>query len=227
MPYYQSTYHSSLYRNFREIEPADFRKIIRFFEENEQKIHQLDEEEHFDLLVAYVNALFEIGAYQKHLLMVDLVIEKTLDRNIRIHEGVDLFNKSLFKKAASLYNTMQYAKAEHILKELIKIHPGNEDALLFLKKCLRKKELGLTHYTRAAGIFLLLLTALVIAIELLFIRPFYEMYVNLVETTRISMFGMACIILFGGDLLHRWKSNRKADRFVHKVKMDKKRSFPE
>ena len=45
----------------------------------------------------------------------------------------------LFRKAASLYNIMEYGKAEYILRELIKIDPYCEDFILFLRKCLGKK----------------------------------------------------------------------------------------
>ena len=45
MPYYQSTYHSKLYRDFKEIEHTDYRGVVRFYEENEYQIQQLDEQQ--------------------------------------------------------------------------------------------------------------------------------------------------------------------------------------
>ena len=44
MPYYQSTYHSKLYRDFKAINPSAYRDIVRFFEEKEDNIRKLDEE---------------------------------------------------------------------------------------------------------------------------------------------------------------------------------------
>lgn len=221
MPYYQSTYHSKLYRDFKEIEATDYRGVIRFYEENEKQIQQLDEHEHFDLLTAYANSLFEIGAYQKHLLLADLVIEITVDRNIKSYRGVDLFCTTLFKKAASLYNIREFVKAEYILCELVRINPGNEEAILFLKKCQRQKSPGIMQHTRAACIFLFLLTALIISIEVLFVRPFYDMYTALIERSRFSTFGLGCFLLVAGDAIHRWRAERKVNLFVRQVRFDK------
>lgn len=224
MPYYQSTYHSKLYRDFKEIEATDYRGVIRFYEENERQIEQLDEHEHFDLLTSYVNSLFEIGAYQKHLLMADLVIETTVERNIKTYRGVDIFCSMLFKKAASLYNVREYDKAEYILCELIRIDARNEEAILFLKKCHRQKSPGIMQHARAASIFLFLLTALIISIEVLFVRPFYDMYTPLIESSRFSTFGLGCFLLVAGDLIHRWQADRKVNRFVRQVRASRGQS---
>lgn len=221
MPFYQSTYRSKLYQDFTEIEGNDYREIIRFYEENENQIKHLDGEEHFYLLTTYVNSLFEIGAYQKHLTIVDLVIEISIEQNIVRYQGVDLFQNMLFKKAASCYNTLQYKQAEHILRELIKIDPKEEETVLFLKRCLRKKTPGVTQFTRASSIFLFLLTAVIISFEVLFIRPFYDLYTPLVEGARFSTFAAGCLILVTGDLFHRWRAERKANRFVRNEKLRK------
>ena len=122
MPLYQSTYHSRIFRDFKEIDAANHRRIIRFYEDKEEDIQRLDFEEYFQLIVAYVNALFEVGAYQKHLLMVDVVIEMTIVHNVERYKGEDIYEKMLFRKAASLYNIMEYAKAEYILRELGETH---------------------------------------------------------------------------------------------------------
>ena len=50
MPYFQSTYHSKVYRDFKEIESSAFRKIVRFYEDNELEIKKLDFDENFELL---------------------------------------------------------------------------------------------------------------------------------------------------------------------------------
>ena len=221
MAYFQSTYHSKIYRDFREIGISEYRAVIRFYEENESEIRHLDFKEYFELLVAYTNALFEIGSYQKHLLMVDTVLETTIQNNISTYKGENIFNGMLFKKAASHYNVLDYDKADYILRELIKIEPGDEDSAMFLKKCLRKKQPAFIKNTRATSIFLFLLTALVICIEVLFVRPFYDMHAKLVETSRMSIFFMGFLILVGGDLYHRWLVEKEVNNYVAEVKNTK------
>ena len=221
MPLYQSTYHSRIFRDFKEIDAANHRRIIRFYEDKEEDIQRLDFEEYFQLIVAYVNALFEVGAYQKHLLMVDVVIEMTIVHNVERYKGEDIYEKMLFRKAASLYNIMEYAKAEYILRELIKIDPHSEYAILFLRKCLRKKEPGFLNTAKAGSIFLFLLSVFVISIEVLFIRPFYKAHVEEVEFTRTAIFLLGCFVLVAGLLLHRWLVQRRVDSFVEKTRSAK------
>lgn len=221
MSYFQSTYHSKVYRDFKEIEPTAYRQIIHFYEEKETEIRRLEFDEYFDLLIAYVDALFEIGAYQKHLLMVDVIIENSIRHNIQFRNGTDIYQRTLFKKAASLYNVLKYQEADYILRELIRMDPYDSDSILFLKKCLRSKKPELVNNARAISIFLFLLTAFVICIEVLFVRPFYHMHTELVESSRISIFILGCAILMGGDLLHRWSVEKEVNKFADRIKREK------
>ena len=217
MPFSQSTYHSRVFRDFKEIEPNAYRQVIRFYEEHEDKILSLDMDEKFEMLVAYVDALFEIGAYQKHLLLVDYVIEISIKENIQQFQEQDIFQHMLFRKAASLYNCVELEQSDYILRELIRINPQHPDAVLFLKKCLRRMRNGLVYRTRAASISLFLLTAFVICLEVLFVRPFYQEYTYQVEAGRNYIFLFGCLVLLGGDLVHRWRVEREVDRFVEEL----------
>ena len=221
MSYFQSTYHSRVYKDFKEIESNAHRQIIRFFEKHEKMINSLEFEEYFELLVAYVDALFEIGSYQKHLVLVDIVVENSINSNIHIYKGEDIFFIMLFKKAASHFNLHEYDKAEHILKELIKIDPQDKEVLSFLKRCLRRRGSNLLSIARAFSIFLFLLTACIICVEVLLIRPFYEMYASKVEASRIGTFFIGIATLIGGDFIHRVSIESKVNSYADKVKKKK------
>ena len=41
MPYYQSTYYSRIFRDFKEIDAVNYRRVIRFYEEKEEEIKRL------------------------------------------------------------------------------------------------------------------------------------------------------------------------------------------
>ncbi|HMQ46396.1 MAG TPA: hypothetical protein PKA00_02010 [Saprospiraceae bacterium] len=214
MAFSASTYHSKIFRDFKAIDAGEHRRIIRFYEAYESSIRELDFPEYFDLLVAYTNALFEVGAYQKHLLMADVVIETSIEYNISDFQGKDIYYQTLFRKAAALYNLRAFHQAEYILKELIRIEPYNEDAILFLKKCLRKIEPPFINTCRAIAIFMLLMAALIIGVEVLFIRPFYKIYVPGVETARNSIFFLSCLVILGGFGWHYFKVQSYVNRFV-------------
>mgnify|MGYP001546090202 CR=1 FL=1 len=217
-----TTYHSLLYRNFKEIAADNFRQIIRFYEENEKKIRFLHFEEYFDLQAAYVNALFEIGAYKKYLLGVDQVIEMTITHNIRQHHGEDVFRQLLFRKAASLYNLHDFDKSRYILCELIKIDKNDKFAIQLLTACLRKQPSNWLRVFRAVSIFLFLATALIIFIEVMAIRPFFENYSSDIELIRNISFVSGLLVLGTGVLYHRLHADYKVSRFISCVRQGKR-----
>jgi len=218
MNFSNSTYYTKVFRDFREIEVGDFRAVVHFYEEYEEDIRELDFAEYFEVLVTFVDALFQIGKYQKHLLMVDVVIEASVMNNIKIYQGIDIFQKLLFQKAASCFHTFDLEKADHILRELIKMNPNDQDSALFLKKCLRRKKSVFVNSTRAISIFLFLASAIVICMEVIFVRPLFESATEDVGLVRNFLFFSGVVILIGGDLIHRWRVNREVNQFVHVFK---------
>jgi len=203
------------------MDPRAYRERVRFFEKYEEKIRKLGEEESFEMLLVYVNALFEIGAYRKHLLLIDHVIEGAIRYNISQYEGEDLFQTSLFKKAASLHNTHQFKKADIILRQLVRMDPYNSIPIRFLKKCIRRCRPGLLNTFRALGVFMFLLAALIIALEVLFVRPFYDMHTALVETSRNTLFILGCVVVAGGFLYNRWLAEREVENLVSRMRQRK------
>jgi tetratricopeptide (TPR) repeat protein len=216
------TYYSQLYRNFRAIEAVEFRKIVYFYERNEKEILKLDFEEYFELLVTYTHALFEIAAYQKHLLMADVVIEMSFMENITEIGGQEIFRATLFKKAASYYNLFDFPKAIYVLSELIKIEPNDPDTQQFLERCLRKSRPKLIRNTRAIAIFFFLATALLISIEILIIRNFLTQYTPLIELSRNCLFAFGVLILVVGELWQRLRAKRDVLKLVNLAKKNKK-----
>jgi tetratricopeptide (TPR) repeat protein len=218
---YQSTYYSRIYRDFKEIEVINYRRIIHFYEKHEEEILKLDFDEYFDLIYAYGNALFEVGFHQKHLLIIDVLLELVIEYNITTYRGQDIFQSLLFRKAASHYNLRNYSKAKYVLEQLIRIAPYEEDNILFLKKCCRKDEPAILNHAKAISIFLLLLTAFIISIEVLFVRPFYKIHIDLIESSRISTFVLSCAILVVGTVWHYTRVETKVNELVLNIRKNK------
>lgn len=217
MAFIDPKYYARVYRSFQEIEPTNYREIVRFYEKEETAIIDLDFDAFFEMLVAYVDALFEIGAYRKHLVMVDSAIELSIDHNIRDYKGADLFQKMLFRKAASLYNTHRFVEAERILKELLKMNPDQRHTARFYRKCRLKSRPNLLNTVRAGSVFLFLMSALVISIEVLFVRPWYAIYVDLIEQTRNSLFLLGCLGLVLGFGLNFYFAHRDLTAFRRQI----------
>ncbi len=212
MRYPSSTYHSRIYRDFKGLAGNDYRGQIRFYEKWETEILKLEFEEYLELVIDYANALFETGAYSKHILMADVVIELAILQNIRSYKQEDLYRKFLFRKAASLYNLRDFQAANYILRELIKMDPQDVDYLRFFEKCRRNQYPDILNQFRAASIFLLLLAAFGVALEVLLVRPFYGMYVSLMASSRNTLFilGVLAIVAGHGYIRFLAVSDKKA-----------------
>lgn len=206
------TYRSKIYREFRNINPAEHGAVVRFYERNEGQIAALDFEEYTELLIAYTKSLFQLGLYNKHLRMVDIVIELSIVENLREFQGEELYENMLFHKASSYFHLKQYDKTEYILKELIKINPNDKMNILFLERCLLRENPKTAQKMRAFSMALLLLAAIFIGIEMLIIRPLFAHLVGMIEITRNILFGLGGLCLafafFGSRLIAKFKVYR-------------------
>jgi len=211
-------YRSNVYQHFKEIGEKEYQSIVRFFEEHEKDIQHLSFEEYFELLMTYTDALFEIGAYPNYVETCDFAIESTIHFNVKMFKGVDVYQKLLFRKAASLFQLMRFEEAKHILRELIRINPDHELAPRFLKKCRVAEMPKLVQRTRAASLVFFILSAIVIAIEQFYIKTLLPEYNEEIMLSRNLIFIIGLLIWLGGELLLRYKANRDVDRMVLEVK---------
>ncbi len=220
----QSTYHSKVYQDFMEIQNEEYRTIIRFFEEYQNEINQLDVEEYFELTMAYTKALFEVGAYNSFLNIVDEAIAATIDHNIQFYKGEDIYQELLFRKAAAHYNLHNYEESKYILRELIKIDPWNQISVRFLKKCLRSQQPAYIRSARAGIVALFMLAALVIAVEILILRPVFPEYVTVVENTRNIIFLSGIGLLIAVEAYNYWKIYSQTEAFARQAKIRKQKN---
>ena len=207
-------FQSELYLKFLGIGLKKYRKIILFYEENQIQIMALHFDEYFELFIAYINSLFEIGEHKKFLQNIDEGIELSIARSVNLYRGEDLYHKLLFRKAACLYHQMRYPEAKYILEELIKIQPWNEHSILFLKKVIRSNKPNYVMHTIAAGVFIFIITAGIIAIEIFFIRQFYQEHTAFIEVARNVMFLLGAVVLMSGQLFHFWSIHLQVEKFV-------------
>lgn len=168
-------HYSHLYRQLRDLDPHDYQRVIRRYEEKEDELGRLDALEHFEITAYYVDALYQTGAFRQHQLMVDLVIEASIRECFDTVEGFsqDVFQFMLFRKAAAAYRLRDFATAIHVGRELIRIDKGRDLYVRFLRAALFKQQVGVLQFGRAAFVFCVLLSALIITVNLLVITNFY------------------------------------------------------
>ena len=221
MPLPKPAYHSRLYRDFRAISPQSPHSRVRFFEEHEAGIRQLEDDEQFELLCAYADALFHTGAYAKFKLIADELIACCLDQYLPDSQGKDLFQVCIFRKGLACYFLMEYEQAVHLFQELIRIDPGNKVAEKALRRTYYRIKPGPVLHARALSVLLLFAAALVTALELIFIRHFRPDWAPFAEGVRIGLFLLGIGILIGSDVYQHRQAWLKAARFARDVRQKK------
>ena len=214
---YLPAHRLKLYRNFKAIDATDYHGIVRYYEQNEEAIGDLDMGEYFDCTLAYTEALFSIANYPQHIVMCDHLLELVIMQNIETWGGEDIYARLLFKKAAALYQQREYARSEHILRELIKLHPRDRVPVRFLRSCLLRQKPAWLTKTRGIAIALVFLAAGVIALELFVIRPFFLEYYQISLVVHNILLVGGVLVLLGGELGHGWLSYRGARGFARKM----------
>jgi tetratricopeptide (TPR) repeat protein len=208
------------YRNFKAIETNDVQSIVRFYEQNEHEIQHLDFDEYFDCTVAYTQALFEINSFRKHIVMADHLLETIIMQNIESWDGKNIYTNVLFYKANALYLMEQYTPAIHILKELIKISPWDKSPAKLLAACYHKQKPVWLSVSRSISVFLFLLSAFVIAVEI-FTSPFFPQYLLKAQYLHVTTFILGIVVLTFGEFFHYWKAYQKSDSFVALSRLSK------
>ncbi|MFK8163362.1 MAG: hypothetical protein AB8H12_12945 [Lewinella sp.] len=214
----QARHYSQTYRRLRDLDPEDYQRIIRMYEEREDEIGRLDVLENFELTVYYVNALFATGAYRQHLMMVDLVIEGSIRHNIREVEdiGGDVFEYLLFQKGASAYRLCDFTTTTHIARELIRINPDRVHYTRFLRIALFKSRPGLLQLGRASFILCILLSAFMVTVNLIVVANFQPVYEQPLRLATLAVFAMGCLVLITSYGFAYWRAHRKAFGFRQK-----------
>ena len=212
---------SETYEAFLAIDPAAYTDKIDFIEENFFMLRELHADEYFDMMVLYGEALFETGEYNRQAKLADHIIEMSMERNIILHRGQDIYFETLFKKAASLHNLDQLDKAVHILKELIKMNPDHESTKLFLINCLVRQKKSMVRPYRNISLVLLLSSAVVIAFELLIVNTIWPTWSSIVEIIRNGMFISGVILLITGEVMVRYRAVEDVYSFSRQTKKKK------
>ncbi|MBK8193111.1 MAG: hypothetical protein IPK76_07850 [Lewinellaceae bacterium] len=206
-----------LYRNFKALDGNDHNGIIRYYEQFEDGISSLDFEEYFDCTLVYTNALFQSGHHGRNVVMCDHLLELIIMQNIETWGGEDLYATILFQKAASLYNLDEYARSEHVLRELIKIYPNQPLFRRFLEKCLLRRKPSWLSKTRAATVALVLLSAIVIALEIFVVKPFFEEWYRAAQITHNVMLVSGIAVFASGEMLHALRCRWAVISFTRKM----------
>ena len=211
---------SHLYQSFKAIGPESYRSILRFVEDHSTDISMLPVREYFDLQYGYVAALFETGGYERVVDLTEELLELSIVHNIVEVEGEDAFRCLLYRRANALFHLMQYTESVRICDQLLRLHPNFEPGRNLYEKALYQRPNGWISKARALSVVLFLLAAALIAMEVLVIHNFFDVWSEGFELTRNVSFVVGWSMLLGGDVTHRswawWRVRRRQRQYAQK-----------
>lgn len=202
--------YSQLFRSFISIEKSNYGKVILFFQKNEEGIRALNDKEFNEIMLDFCDALFEAGQYEKYINFSVEILPISLEYGVPDY----LYSKILFRRAASFYNIGLTSNAENILTQLFRISPEKREVQLLFKKCIQRKRKGIIQKNRAIAILIILLTALFSSVEVLFIRPFYELYASSFEKMRYILIFSTVIVVATGKIKTYLSIKRQIDKLI-------------
>ena len=218
MPESFETYTEEILSRFKEIDESAHRDIIVFYDRNKNHLLHLDLDAYLEIKISYGTALFETGRYLEFIPLCEDLLEEVIYHNIKFFHGEDIFQKLLFRKAAAFYQLLKFEEAEEILWQILRMDPYNAPATYLLKRCRVKSHSNFLRKAKAISIFLFLLSACIIAIELLIIRPFFDNYSLQVDVARTTIFFTGIFILVFSDGWHRLRSFHDVNKVIESLK---------
>ena len=194
---------SQLYRSFKAIESDSYRSILRFIENHTAELGQLPVREYFDLQYVYVAALYETGAYERVVAGTQELLELAIVHDLREVDGEDAYRALLYRRATSLTHLLDFAGAARVIDQLLRLYPDHAPARQLYERILYQRPNVWIGRLRAASVVLFLVSAALIALEVLVVVHFFAEWAGGVTDVRNVCFVSGWVLLLGGDLVHR------------------------
>ncbi|MCS6927901.1 MAG: hypothetical protein NZM43_00240 [Saprospiraceae bacterium] len=207
-----------LYRNFKAIDAADYHGIIRYFEEHEDDLRDLDECEYFDCAYAYAEALFAVGSYSQALVMVDHLLEWVIVHNLMWWGGRDVFAHLLWRKAEALTCQGEWTRAEYVLGEYVKLYPFERRGWRLLNRCLLRQRPAWLRLCWAGSMALVFVSLAAAAAELFVVRPFFRSYEEEIGMAQHLFMSLALLTAVGGEGYHWYHCRRKVRTLAKQIR---------
>lgn len=184
----------NLLMDYSKIEETNYKARVQFYEDKQKTIKELLLKDKVEFDVDYAYALFELGKYRKCIKILNQLIVTVISDNIFTIKERDVYQDLLFKKAACHYNLSDANQSNHILEELIRINPSSPSYQGFYKKCYRNDHKLKYRWMGGFVVALFLVSALIVPIELLVVKPFFNDWSFSIEFLRNGLFFSAIFI---------------------------------
>lgn len=191
---------SPVFKNFHALEDESYISLVHYFEENYGEIQTLPIREYIQVLDQYLCALFQLGDYAQFVYKCEEFLILSIRHNVVWIKGRNAYRNILLKKAASHFHLQKTDEANKVLDELLKMDPGNPTYRLLKSKCISREKGNIKKTTRAIFVLGVMITTLLIAMELFFIRPFLPDLKFQFSLGRNIFFFASLLVLLAGEL---------------------------
>ncbi len=157
---------NNIFKLYSQIEPNDYLRKIKFYEEKTNQIFQLEIEQQYFLKYEFVKALFDLGRYEKVLGEIDDLIEYVFLNKTNFSAG-DNFEELVFIKGAAHYDLQKIDAALNIAQQLVSMKPHNSLYQQLLLKCYHSQLKEKFTNMRLSAILAILTSATISGIVLL------------------------------------------------------------
>ncbi len=209
---------SDTYKDFRELHPEAWYRIIRFYESRCLEMESLPVSEHLRICDSYAEALYRIGDHTKLLEVTDSLIDMSMEGTLSPEYSREIFQRALLRKSNVHIRLLEYSKAEKILHQLVNMNPENRKHRWQLSKCKFMTKPNWIRKARACSILCFLISALVILIEILVIQLTYPEYLDFAIALRVGLFALGLGILIFSEVIHGISSILQVKRQANSVK---------
>lgn len=190
---------------FYMIDPTAHRNIVEYYESNREQIAYLADEKRLNIFSAYLDALYQLGQFSKYLKESQYMLESLYDCQYEFIDFRSILSDTLYCRSRSLFELGYLSRAESELVELLKLDRHNKEAKRLILGVFIQKKIDLLQGISAVTILTAFLAAAIIAVELLYIRPFYPEWTNSFEWTRNFLLSFSIVHFFIARLvLHVW-----------------------
>jgi hypothetical protein len=206
-----------LFANLKAIERHAYQAKISYFEKNEINFQYLDIEDTLEASFIYFDALFETGNFILLIDKIDMALINCVDCNWSPNIKA-IYIELIFKKAASYYNTEQYAPAVELCRELLKINPKHLTCQELFRRVLANPKPKYILRIHTLGVVVLLLAATFTTFDIFLIKARIE-YVHLIIFRMIEfLFILGILSSIAPDLIHYFKSRHRLKSELLKIK---------
>ncbi len=212
---YSPVRHLQLYRRFKAIDAVDYYGIIRYFERHEAALRSLEELQYFECAYRYAEALFAVEQYGPAIAMFDHLLELVFRWNLSHWEGQDVFAHLLRWKGLALLRRKEWAAAQHVLGEFVKVYPADRRGWRLLKGALLRQRPSYLRRCWAICTGFLFAALLAAAVELFAVRPFFRHYDAAVLTIHYALLGVGLLIPLSAEGWFYYRCCRKLLTFAH------------